>query len=110
MPTIVAAKAGTCTAAGCGGRILKGEYVEYSAAIGTRHLECASAEQGRRPNLKAGKCRCGTVVPPREGCLVLKEARRGRYFVKRWMVLCRRCDVPATSSEPSPHASQRRSR
>jgi hypothetical protein len=56
VPTIVAKKAGMCTAAGCGGRILKGEFVEYSSATGTGHLECASTEQGRRPNLRAGRC------------------------------------------------------
>ncbi|NNC00601.1 hypothetical protein HI113_42835 [Corallococcus exiguus] len=91
MPTIVAKKAGTCTAAGCGGRILKGEYVEYSAATGTRHLECASAEQGRRPNLRAGRCRCGAQVAPREGYLVLKETTRGGRFQKQWLVQCSRC-------------------
>ncbi|RKH61458.1 hypothetical protein [Corallococcus llansteffanensis] len=91
MPTIVAVKAGTCTAAGCGGRILKGEYVEYSAATGTRHLECAGAEQGRRPNLKAGQCRCGASVALREGSLQLKETSRGRRFRKQWLVLCSRC-------------------
>ncbi len=91
MPTIVAAKAGSCTAAGCGGRILKGEYVEYSAATGTRHLECAGEEQGRRPNLRAGRCRCGVQVPPREGSLVLKELQRGGRFRKEWLVRCRRC-------------------
>lgn len=91
MPTIVAKKAGTCTAAGCGGRILKGEYVEYSAATGTRHLVCASAEQGRRPNLRAGRCRCGAQVAPREGSLVLKETTRGGRFRKEWLVRCSRC-------------------
>ncbi|AFE05590.1 hypothetical protein COCOR_04041 [Corallococcus coralloides DSM 2259] len=91
MPTIVAKKAGTCTAAGCGGRILKGEFVEYSAATGTRHLVCASAEQGRRPNLRAGRCQCGAQVAPREGSLVLKESPCDGCFVKRWLVLCQRC-------------------
>ncbi|WP_233597302.1 MULTISPECIES: hypothetical protein [Corallococcus] len=67
MPTIIAAKAGTCTAAGCSGRILKGEYVEYSAATGTRHLVCASAEQGRRPNLRAGLCRLRRPGGPSRG-------------------------------------------
>ncbi|CAM4159433.1 hypothetical protein G4177_06070 [Corallococcus sp. ZKHCc1 1396] len=91
MPVIVTKKAGTCTAEGCGGRILKGEYVEYSAATGTRHLECARAAQGRRPNLRAGKCRCGAAVAPREGTLTLKEsARRGRRR-KVWLVSCLRC-------------------
>ncbi|MFP2897576.1 hypothetical protein, partial [Corallococcus sp. 4LFB] len=91
MPTIVAKKAGTCTAAGCGGRILKGEYVAYTAATGTRHLACASANQGRRPNLKAGRCRCGAHVPPREGSLRLEETQRGAKFRRRWHVQCTRC-------------------
>ncbi|RKG97955.1 hypothetical protein D7X74_40555 [Corallococcus sp. CA047B] len=91
MPVIVAKKAGTCTAAGCGGRVLKGEYVEYSAATGTRHLECAGADQGKRPNLKAGKCRCGAPVAPREGSLSLKETLRAGRFRKQWLVLCVRC-------------------
>ncbi|MCY1043310.1 hypothetical protein OV208_18480 [Corallococcus sp. bb12-1] len=91
MPVIVAKKAGTCTADGCGGRVLKGEFVEYSAATGTRHLECAGAEQGRRPNLKAGKCRCGAQVAPREGSLTLKETSRAGRFRKEWLVLCSRC-------------------
>ncbi|RKH09593.1 hypothetical protein D7V97_16025 [Corallococcus sp. CA053C] len=91
MPIIVTKKAGTCTAEGCGGRILKGEYVEYSAATGTRHLECAGAAQGRRPNLKAGKCRCGAAVAPREGTLLLEESARGGHFRKQWLVLCARC-------------------
>ncbi|RYZ34046.1 MAG: hypothetical protein EOO71_40285 [Myxococcaceae bacterium] len=91
MPVIVAKKAGTCTAAGCGGRVLKGEYVEYSAATGTRHMECAGAEQGKRPNLKAGTCRCGASVAPREGSLTLKETKRGTNFRKEWLVLCARC-------------------
>ncbi|MBN8466191.1 hypothetical protein JYJ95_06685 [Corallococcus exiguus] len=98
MPVIVAKKAGSCTAAGCGGRVLKGEYVEYSAATGTRHLECAGADQGMRPNLKAGTCRCGAAAAPREGSLVLKETTRGGRFVKRWLVLCRRCSGLPTSS------------
>lgn len=91
MPTIVAKRAGTCTASGCAGRILKGEFVEYSAATGTRHLECASAEQGRRPNLKAGTCRCGAAVAPREGSLLLKETSRAGRFQKQWLVRCTRC-------------------
>ncbi|NNB97986.1 hypothetical protein HJC10_03000 [Corallococcus exiguus] len=91
MPTLIAAKAGTCTAAGCSGRILKGESVEYSAATGTRHLVCASAEQGRRPNLRAGRCRCGVQVPPRAGSLVLEESTRGASFRKEWLVLYSRC-------------------
>ncbi|RKH51492.1 hypothetical protein D7W81_40490 [Corallococcus aberystwythensis] len=98
MPTIVAKKAGTCTAAGCGGRILKGEHVEYFAATGTRHLECASAEQGRRPNLRAGRCRCGAQVAPREGSIQLEEKTRGGRFVRRWLVLCARCVGPGLSS------------
>ncbi|QAT87219.1 hypothetical protein EJ065_5686 [Corallococcus coralloides] len=72
-------------------RILKGEYVKYSATTGTRHLVCASAEQGRCPNLRAGHCLCGAQVAPREGSLVLKESRRGGRFVKRWLVRCLRC-------------------
>ncbi|RKG70991.1 hypothetical protein D7V80_03475 [Corallococcus sp. CA054B] len=91
MPTIVAKKAGTCTAARCGGRILQGEFVEYSAATGTRHLVCASAEQGSRLNLRAGRCRCGAQVAPREGSLVLKETTLGTSFQKKWLVLCLRC-------------------
>lgn len=91
MPTIIAKKAGTCTAAGCGGRILKGEYVSYTAATGTRHLVCASAEQGRRPNLKAGRCRCGVQVAPHEGTLHLEETQRGGRIHRRWYVQCQRC-------------------
>ncbi|RKG93725.1 hypothetical protein D7V97_39770 [Corallococcus sp. CA053C] len=91
MPVIVTKKAGTCTAAGCGGRIRKGEYVEYVAATGTRHLECAGAKQGQRPNLKAGTCRCGAAVAPRQGSLALKETvRRGRRR-KVWLVSCLAC-------------------
>ncbi|RJS19580.1 hypothetical protein DRW03_21345 [Corallococcus sp. H22C18031201] len=92
MPVIVAKKNGTCTADGCGGGIRRGEYVEFSAAGGARHLECSNAPQGRRVNLRAGTCACGACVPAREGSLVLagESERHGRYL-KRWQVRCARC-------------------
>ncbi|MBJ6762786.1 hypothetical protein JGU66_18640 [Myxococcaceae bacterium JPH2] len=92
MPVIVALRNGTCTADGCGGGIRRGEFVEYAAGTGARHLECANAPQGRRVNLRAGICACGARVPAREGSLVLAGEREqaGRY-IKRWRVRCARC-------------------
>ncbi|AEI66967.1 hypothetical protein [Corallococcus macrosporus] len=94
MPIITAKKPGTCTAAGCGGRILRGELCWYEAAVGMRHLEaaCRGADGGRRPNLRAGRCRCGAHVPPREGSLTLRGEKsfRGRRR-KVWAVSCARC-------------------
>ncbi|TQF10483.1 hypothetical protein FJV41_39150 [Myxococcus llanfairpwllgwyngyllgogerychwyrndrobwllllantysiliogogogochensis] len=93
MPIIVAEKAGTCTAAGCGGRILRGELCWFEATTGTRHLEraCREASAGRRPNRRAGRCRCGAHVPPGEGGLTLRETRRAGRHRKQWTVICARC-------------------
>lgn len=87
MPVITADRVGTCTAAGCGGRIRKGELCWYEAATGTRHLEaaCREAPGGTRPNRRAAPCaRCRRRVPPGQGHLVVTE----RGTQKTYTVTC----------------------
>ncbi len=84
MPMIVAAKAGTCTAAGCGARIRKGEMCWFESATGTRHLEraCREAQAGARPNRRAATCaRCRRRVPPGQGSLTVTEIRRRKSYI-----------------------------
>ncbi len=88
---IVAQREGTCRA--CGGRVRKGEYVHFSAAEGTAHVEpsCAQGPVRYRPNKRAARCSCGAHVPPGEGTLRLLEDKGASGGGKRWAVDCARC-------------------
>ncbi|GHG79609.1 hypothetical protein GCM10012319_31640 [Comamonas sp. KCTC 72670] len=88
---IVAAKAGRCTAAACGGRIRKGEMCWYETAKGTRHVEaaCRDAAAGIRPNRRAAPCaRCGRRVPAGEGNLKVREVRRRKTYTVTCAPVC----------------------
>jgi hypothetical protein len=54
MPIIITKKSGACSA--CGGRIIKGEYVHFEAATGTRHVECGDQPATQRRNAKRAAC------------------------------------------------------
>jgi hypothetical protein len=88
VPTIIAKRAGRCTAAGCGGRIRQGEHCDFSDATGTRHLECRDTPAERR-NDKPGPCaRCGRRLGKGEGLLTVEERQVGGEYRKRYVVTC----------------------
>lgn len=99
MPVIIAQRAGTCTAVGCGGRISKGEYVSYSRESGARHKECASAPAVRL-NDKAGPCAtCGSWVEQGGGRLHHREEPGQEGFRQRYVLTCAGCSAPAGFTE-----------
>jgi len=91
MPTIVARRDDMCRA--CGGRVRKGEYVDFQADKGAAHVEpqCREGEVRFRPNQRAGTCDCGTLVPAKQGRLRLREDGGAKGEGKRWAVDCARC-------------------
>lgn len=91
MPVITATRAGTCTAAGCGGRIRKGELCWFESSIGTRHLEgdCREADAGARPNRTATSCvRCGRRVGAGQGYLRVTEQGTRKTYTVTCAVAC----------------------
>jgi hypothetical protein len=92
VPLIVTKKDGACRA--CGRLVRKGEYADFTSALGLSHPEpaCATAPARFRPNRRAASCsRCGTWVPAQAGYLRLVEDRGAQARGKRWAVDCARC-------------------
>ncbi len=89
MPTITTKRPGVCGA--CGQRVRKGEYADFTAEQGLRHVEpaCRKGPTRYRPNERPDTCGCGAFVAAREGRLRLLSDVPGQG--KRWAVDCARC-------------------
>ena len=90
MPTIIAARTGTCRA--CGERIDVGEQIDYTRKRGATHAACAERLVGDRTNAHRARCHwCGAWVGEDRGTLWALDDGASH----QWVVSHReRCPTP----------------